>query len=376
MLLGPRGTGKSTLIRSRIPVDLEIDLLQSKNYLPLMANPSELQRMTQHLKAGSWVFIDEIQKIPSLLDEVHSLYEKKKLQFALSGSSVKKLRRQGANLLAGRALSAHLFPMTYHEYNKVLDLEQAIAWGPLPKTINEKKSRADFLTSYVETYLREELIEEGLIRKLEPFMRFLSICGIYNSQILNVENIAREAFISRSTVQSYFEILEETLIGFRLPSLQVKFSPKELTHPKFYLFDNGVSRACAQLAYEDVDSVWTGFAFEALIINEVKAYNRYLKKQKDFYYYKYSGGYEIDLVIENKKKTISSPQEFTAIEIKSAKKWDKRWNDPLIDFKEKSRGKVKKLIGIYRGSEVLIQNEVEILPAEVFLTRLAEGKVL
>ncbi len=376
MLLGPRGTGKSTLIKKVVPIDLEIDLLQAKNYLALSANPSELQERSKNLKADAWVFIDEIQKIPALLDEVHSLYESKKIHFALSGSSVRKLRRQGANLLAGRALITQLFPMTYYEYNKVYDLEQAIAWGSLPKTITNFAHRADFLSSYVETYLREELVEEGMIRKLEPFVRFLNICGNYNAQILNVENIAREAFISRSTVQSYFEILEETLIGFRLPSLQAKFNAKEVSHPKFYLFDNGVSRACANMAFEDIDSVWTGFAFEALILNEVRTYNRYLKKNRDIFYYKYNGGYEIDLIIENKKKTLSSKQELTCIEIKSTKKWDKRWNDPLINFKEKSNGKVKKLLGVYRGKEILNINDVEILPAEIFLTRLAEGKII
>ncbi len=376
MLLGPRGTGKSTLIRNVVPVDLEIDLLQSKNYLALSSNPSHLQALTKDLKAGSWVFLDEIQKIPSLLDEVHSLLESKKLNFALSGSSARKLRRQGANLLAGRAISAQLFPMTHFEYKKFYSLDQAIQWGSLPTSITKPNDSADYLASYVETYLREELVEEGLIRRLEPFIRFLNICGTYNAQILNVDNVARESFVGRSTVQSYFEILEETLLGFRLPSLKVKFNSKELNHPKFYLFDNGVSRACANLAFEEIDSVWSGHAFEALIINEVRIHNRYLKKNRDLFYYKYSGGYEIDLIIENQKKTMSTKQKLTAIEIKSAKKWDKRWNDPLIDFKNKSDGRCKSLLGIYRGNEILNADGVEILPAEVFLDRLAKGQVI
>lgn len=376
MLLGPRGTGKSTLIKNSISFDLEINLLLSKNYLPLSANPSHLQDLTKNLNSNSWVFIDEIQKIPSLLDEVHNLIEEKKLNFALSGSSARKLRRHGANLLAGRAISVQLFPMTYFEYHKNYSVDQAIEWGSLPQTINKPNDRADYLSSYVETYLREELIEESLIRKIEPFVRFLNICGTYNAQTLNMDNISREAFVSRSTVQSYFEILEETLLGFRLPSLNVKFHKKEVTHPKFYLFDNGVNRACSNLVYEKVDSIWLGFAFEALIVNEIRTYNRYLKKNRDIFYYKFAGGYEIDLIIENRKKTMSTKQELTAIEIKYASRWDKRWCEPLIDFKNKSQGKCQKLFGVYRGKEIQNIAEVEILPVEVFLERLAKGEII
>lgn len=376
MLLGPRGTGKSTLVRDQMDFDLQIDLLQSKNFLALSSNPSYLEDLTKNLKEKSWVFIDEIQKIPALLDEVHSLIESQKLNFALSGSSARKLRRQGANLLAGRAVSVQLFPLTFSEYKNVCSLKQAIEWGSLPQSISQPDLKKDYLASYVETYLREELIEEGILRKIDPFVRFLNICGMYNGQILNIENIARESFVGRSTVANYFEVLEETLIGYQLPSFQKKYNKKEVTHPKFYLFDNGVTRACSNLIYEDVDSVWLGFAFEALIVNEVRFYNKYLKKNKELFYYRYSGGYEIDLIIENKKKTLSNNAEYTAIEIKSSSKWDKRWNEPLMDFKEKSKGKVKKLIGVYTGKDILSQGDITILPAEVFLTQLAENTIL
>ncbi len=376
MVLGPRGTGKSTLIKKLITFDLEIDLLISRNFLSLHSDPSKLIAMTKNLKAGSWVLIDEVQKIPALLDEVHYLIESKKINFALSGSSARKLRRHGANLLAGRALSIQLFPMAYVEYKDYFKIEDAIKWGSLPKTINDRHSRSDYLSSYVETYLREELIEEGVLRKLAPFSRFLNVCGLYHAQILNIDHVARESFVPRSTIETYFNILEETLIGFKLNSLQCKFNKKEVKHPKFYMFDNGVSRACANLVNEEVDSVWMGHAFESLIINEVKTFNRYLKKNRDLFYYKYAEGYEIDLIIETRKKTLSQTQQLTAIEIKSSKKWDNRWNNSLLDLKEKSKNKITRLIGIYRGQEIININGLEIYPAEDFLTLLAEGKIL
>jgi predicted AAA+ superfamily ATPase len=373
LLLGPRGTGKSTLIRQKLKCQLEIDLLKSKSFLPLSSNPSLLEDLTKGLKSGSWIYIDEIQRIPSLMDEVHSLYENKKLHFALTGSSARKLKRGGANLLAGRALSLNLFPLTYKEYSSIFSLEDALQWGSLPQTLTQKEFRQDYLQSYVETYLREELIQEGLIRKLEPFVRFLNIVGVYSGQILNKENIARESHVGRATVEKYFEVLKDTLIGVELPPIQLKWNSKEFTHPKFYLFDQGVARACSGFLSQEIDPSWLGFAFETLVVNEVRAFNHYLRANKNLYYYKFSGGYEIDLIIENKRKSLSQAAEYTAIEIKLANRWDKRWNDPLLDIKKKSNSKVKKLLGVYRGKEILNQGEVEILPVEIFLTRLAQG---
>lgn len=376
LLLGPRGTGKSTLIRQQIKFDLEIDLLKSKFFLPLSANPSVLEEWTKSLPSGAWIYIDEIQKIPALMDEVHSLYESRRFNFALSGSSARKLKRGGANLLAGRALSAQLFPFTQEEYKAHHSLDSAIEWGALPQVITEPEFRKDFLSSYVETYLREELIEEGLIRKLEPFLRVLQVVGLYNGQVLNIENIARESHVGRTSIDKYFEILEDTLIGFRLPPLRQKWNAKEITHPKFYMFDPGVARACAGLLSDEMDASWLGFSLETLIINEVRAYNHYLGKNRALFYYKYSGGYEIDLLIENRKKTLSSPQQLTAIEVKSTRKWDKRWNAPLRDLKEKSKGRVRRIAGVYRGSQTLEFDDVTVYPVERFLERLSKGEFL
>lgn len=376
LLLGPRGVGKSTLIRQQIKFDLEIDLLKSKYFLPLAANPSLIEDWTSQLKAGSWIYIDEIQKAPALMDEVHSLYEIKKFNFAISGSSARKLKRGGANLLAGRALSVQMFPFTYSEYNSIYDLNQAIQWGSLPQVVTEPESKIDFLHSYVETYLREELIEEGLIRRLEPFLRVLQVLGIYNGQILNTENIARESHVGRTSVDKYFEVIEETLIGYRLESLKPKWNNKEQAHPKFYLFDTGVARACAGLLNDELDPSWLGNSFESLVIGEVRAYNSYLKLNRSLSYYKFSGGYEIDLLIECQKKTISKPALYTALEIKSAKTWDARWNEALFDLQIKSKNKVNRLVGIYRGNKKLHFKNIEVYPVEQFFDLLSKGEFL
>lgn len=374
LLFGPRGVGKSTLIKMKLKFSLEINLLKSTEFIALSHNPSLLIEKTKHLKKGDWVFIDEVQKIPALLDEVHNLYESKKINFALSGSSARKLKRGGANLLAGRALQVHLFPLVYKECHEFSDLKNVVDWGSLPAIITDKKNRVDTLATYVESYLKQELIEEGLIRKLEPFVRFLKTAGIYNAQVLNVENIARESHIGRTSVDKYFDILEDTLIGFRLPAIQLGIKTREITHPKFYFFDSGVARASAGLIYEDIDNVWRGFSFETLVLNEVKSFNNYSKKFRELYYYKVSGGEEIDLLIEITKKTMSKSQEFLAIEIKYSNKWDKRWSSQLTQVLKQSK-KIKKAIGVYTGQEILTHDNVLILPFNEFAERLYRGEI-
>lgn len=375
LLFGPRGTGKSTLIRNQLKIDLDIDLLKSSTYLPLLRNPSLLLEWTGHLRKGSWIFIDEVQKIPALLDEVHALYEEKGFNFALSGSSARKLKRGGANLLAGRALQKFLFPFVMGEYRSVASADEVIEWGSLPLVIVDPQNRKQTLATYVETYLRQELMEEGLIRKLDPFARFLQAAGFYNAQILNIENVAREAGVGRTTVDKYFQILEDTLIGFRLPAFAEGIKSKEVQHPKFFLFDTGVARACAGLLNDPVDSIWKGFALETLILNELRAYNHYSDKNRNLFYYQVSGGYDVDFIVETRKKTLSSPRQALLISAKYAKKWDSRWNDPLLDFKTHAKTKVTRLFGVYRGERILTQGEVTILPLEVFLKNLFEGDI-
>ncbi len=373
LLLGPRGTGKSTLLKMKINPQVEINLLKSSQYIQLQQNPSALQTLVGHLKPGDWVVVDEVQKIPMLMDEIHALYEEKKLHFAITGSSARKLKRGGANLLAGRAIQAQLFPLTFDEMDSLSSLTEYIDWGGLPSVVTDPKNRKETLAAYIETYLKQELIEEGILRRLEPFVRFLKIAGIYNAQILNIENIAREAQLKRTTVDTYFEVLEDTLIGLRLPAMQLNLHSKEVRHPKFYFFDSGVARVSSGMIFEDVDSVWKGFALETQILHELRAYNSYNRKAKDIFFYKAIGGAEIDFLIEVEKKTLSRSRKFLAIEIKSATRWDKRWSKSLAEFLENKKSGIARAVGIYMGEQILTQDGVEILPLRIFLKKLNAG---
>jgi predicted AAA+ superfamily ATPase len=375
LLLGPRGTGKSTFLKNQLQADVRIDLLDSRQFLELSRNPAGLRDLVAHLKPKQWVVVDEVQRIPALLNEVHALYEELRLNFALSGSSARKLKRGGANLLAGRALQAFLFPLVAPEIEGLWSIRHATEWGTLPAVVTESIYKERTLAAYVEMYLRQELLEEGIIRKLDPFVRFLEIAGLMNAQVINFQNIARECGVGRTTVQTYFEILEDTLLGFRLPAYRPGGKTREVAHSKFYFFDAGVARACAGLLDEPVDAAYRGFLFETFLINQLRAFNHYAQKNRGLFFYKLSGGAEIDLIVETKKKTLSNPAEVICLEIKSTEKWDARWCKPAADFSDLETVKVKRRIGVYWGNSRLSQHGFDIFPADAFLRELFAGTI-
>ncbi|OFZ14429.1 MAG: hypothetical protein A2Z20_09320, partial [Bdellovibrionales bacterium RBG_16_40_8] len=350
-LFGPRGVGKSTLLKQKIKANLFLNLLKSSDFLKLKQNPDHLIELSKPLKAKSWIVIDEIQRIPELLNIVHEIYESQRINFALSGSSARKLKRGGANLLAGRALQTFLYPFAYPEFNKLCSLHDAIEWGTLPSIITEPEFRSETLAAYVEIYLREELIQEGIIRNTESFVRFLNIAGIMNGQSSNYENIARESHTKRTTVQTYFEILIDTLIGFYLPAYQPKLKVKEVSKPKFYFFDSGVARACAGLLSHPLDNAYKGFLFETFMINQIKSYNEYSKKRRGLYFYGIAGGNEIDLIIETRKGGQSSSTELIAIEFKLGGRWKNEWRRGLSVLSEHKPYKIIKKYIVYTGEK-------------------------
>ncbi len=210
-LLGPRGTGKSYFIRTTFKKSIYINLLEDQVYQSLLANPSRMELLIP-LKHKDWVVIDEIQKIPALLDEVHRLIEEKKFRFVLTGSSARKLKRAGANLLAGRAHSQHSYPLTALELGDNFDIKRALKSGMLPKAYLEDEYK-DFLASYVATYLKEEVQQEGLVRNIGSFARFLEAASFSQGQILNYSNVSADASVERKTVTNFFQILEDLLLA-------------------------------------------------------------------------------------------------------------------------------------------------------------------
>lgn len=368
-LLGPRGVGKTTWLSHNFPNALRVDLLENRTYLELLKDPSLLAAKLGHLPAQSWVIIDEIQKVPELLDEVHRLIESKSLRFALTASSARKLRRAGTNLLAGRAITRHMFALTSLEWLKDFQLDDALAWGGLPRAVSQP-SPIDFLEAYFTTYIREEIREEGLVRRIELFARFLEIMGHLNGQVINVENISRESGVKRVTLDSWLSILEDTLIGIRLPGWRPGFKVRESAHPKFYWFDPGVARAAAGLLFQTLDRTWLGWCLETWVLHELRAWSHYNRLGYGFFYYALPSDNDIDIIIETRKSTPRQRGEIIGIEVKLSKKWDRSWEKSLRELRSLDKIDVKRMIGIYCGSEILTFDDFTVYPVEMFLERL------
>ncbi|MHC4873554.1 MAG: ATP-binding protein [Planctomycetota bacterium] len=324
-LFGARETGKTTLLREVFAKQntFWIDLLLPEDEELYSTNPDALIQNIDALPSRpEWVIIDEIQKAPKLLDVVHYLIERpdnkdKSIKFALTGSCARKLKKGAANLLAGRAFTRNLYPLTFRELGYDFNLINALAWGTLPPVINaaEDSERSAFLKSYTNTFLKEEIIGEQLIRSVVPFRKFLPIAGQCSGTIMNYNNIAKDIGADWSTVRNYFEILEDTLIGFQLPAYSKSLRKQQLASPKFYLFDLGVKRALDKtLTLQPSTGQMIGPLFEHFIIAEMHRLNDYLDKDYTFSYLTTQGGLEIDLIVER-------PGMKTAfIEIKSSAK--------------------------------------------------------
>ncbi len=374
LLLGPRGVGKSTWLRSNLKPALDINLLKSDVYLDFHSNPSLLRKRSANLARGDWVVIDEVQRVPELLNEVHHLYETAGLNFALTGSSARKLKRDHANLLAGRAIRCNMFPLTLSEIDDSSQLKFVIDFGALPHVVNDVAHSIDTLSSYVETYLKEEIAAEALTRNLEPFARFLRTAAQHHAQLLNVESIGSQAAIKRTSVDNYFVILEDTLVGYRLPALKLGIRAKEVAHSKFYFFDHGVARAAAGWLNEELPDAWRGFAFESMILNELRAYNSYNKKGRDFFHYSVTNSFDVDFVIEKKKKIMNRPASYIGFEAKHVTKWKKTWTETLKRLVQDPKTHFEACYGIYLGDESFEDDGVVILSVKDFYQRLWVGE--
>lgn len=366
-LFGPRGCGKSTWLARNYSSARMVDLLDEARYQLYLAEPTLFFDGLVDLSAGSWVAVDEIQRLPQLLNEVHRLIEQRRLRFVLTGSSARKLRRTGVNLLGGRALRRLMYPLTPVEMGSAFRLETALRFGTLPLVV-QAESPAETLTAYVQMYLKEEIQAEALVRNLPGFSRFLPVAALFHGQVLNLSNVARDAGITRSTAQGFFEILEDTLMAARLPALDTRLRVREKRHPKFYWVDPGIVRAARRNlqvpAAEEQGSLLEGFVHMLLCcqrdvfgeIDEISYWSPAEAKQT-----------EVDFVLKKGR-------EFVAVEVKAVQ----RLRPEHLAGLEAIAGLpgLGRRILVYLGRERLTKSgSIEILPFAHF-ARLLEQREL
>ena len=361
-LLGPRGTGKSYMIRHGLKaheIDY-IDLLSSKTLLLLQRDPSALESMI----FKPLVVIDEIQRVPELLNEVHRLIEERGVRFLLTGSSARKLKRDGVNLLAGRAYRAELFSMTWQELSahKIFDLKQYLTVGGLPKAYVAKEY-FDYLYAYVDTYLREEIQAESLVRNLPNYARFLEMAAQMNGEMVNFSKVASDAQLALNTVRDYFQILQDTLLGYFLPTWKKSNKRKAIQTPKFYFADIGVAHALRNIENVQENTDLYGRAFEHFIGNELRAYVSYARKRVPITYWRSTSQFEVDFVIGDD----------IAIAVKSGKKVTERDHKGLHAIAEEQ--KWKHLLLVSRDSQARsFKTGVQHIYWEEFLDGVWQGK--
>lgn len=302
-LFGPRGTGKTSWVIQQFPDAIYIDLLVSATYFDLLANPDRLEKYIP-IDCRQWIVIDEVQKIPELLNVVHRLIERYRYRFILTGSSARSLRRKGVNLLGGRAIEYRMHPLTCMELQKDFSLAKALQFGLLPSvyTVSDPKH---YLETYLTSYLREEVLQEGLTRNIGEFSRFLEIASFSQGQLLNLSEIAREAAIDRRTVTSYFDIIEDLLLGWKLPIFAKRAKRRTVTHPKFYFFDAGVYRTIRPKGPLDSPEEIDGPVLETLFLEQLRAINDAFRLGYTFYFWRTSNGTEVDFIAYGEKGLIA-----------------------------------------------------------------------
>ena len=336
-LFGARGTGKSTLLKQLFPTSekiLWIDLLNYKQESAFSKSPDRLSFLISGNQYKT-VIIDEIQKVPRLLDVIHKEIEKNtQTKFIMTGSNARKLKKGQANLLAGRAVAYYLYPFSCFELEENFNLNETLQFGQLPRllSLKSKTEKLLFLESYVQHYLKEEILQEQLVRKIQPFKNFLEIAAQLNGQTINYSKFARETGSDHKTIQNYFSILEDTLIGFSLPAYHRSVRKQQQKAPKFYLFDTGVKKALEATLTLPVKAKTFSFgqAFEHFIILECFKLNHYFRKAYKFSYCKTKNGLEVDLIVQRPGKKellveIKSTDEIRKDHIKTIKHFSKDW---------------------------------------------------
>jgi predicted AAA+ superfamily ATPase len=367
-LWGPRQAGKTTLLRQTYPQAYWIDLLKAEEFRRYTEHPELLRQELSVLSRGTeppFVVIDEVQKVPQVLDEVHWLMENRGVQFGLCGSSARKVKRGHANLLGGRAIRYEIFGLVSAELEKDFNLIRLLNHGYLPKHyLSDRPIRV--LNSYVADYLKEEVAAEGLVRNLPTFSEFLNISALSDSELVNFSNIARECSVSSHTIKGYFEILVDTLIGRWLPAYRKRPKRRVIGAPKFYFYDVGVVNFLARRKELEPGNELFGKAFENWVFHELNAYNAYKETYADLSYWRLASGIEVDFIINDME---------TAIEAKSSNKITSDALKGLRHLKFDHPTVKKRIIVSLEKKERRTEDDILILPYDNFVSRLWSGQI-
>lgn len=365
-LFGPRGTGKSTWLRRTMPDAVWIDLLEADVFRSFSARPERLREIALAAGTGKTIVIDEIQKIPELLSVIHSLIEKKRgLRFILTGSSARKLKKTGADLLAGRVIRQTLFPFMAVELGKRFDLVTALRQGLLPLVYAAADPEA-VLRTYASLYVREEVQMEGLVRNIGNFSRFLEAISFSHGSLLNTSNVARECEVERKVVESYISILEDLLLSFRVPVFTKKAKRATVAHPKFYYFDAGVYRSLRPAGPLDRPEEIEGASLEGLVAQHLMAWCSYRGEKNTVYFWRTAAGSEVDFIVYG-------PEVFWAIEVKNTAKIRPEDLRSLRSFT--SEYPQSKAVLLYRGKERMQVGGILCLPCDAFFRALDPRRI-
>jgi len=362
-LWGARQTGKSTLLETLFPSVRRYDLLKSEEFERFFRNPALLREELENINPSNLVIIDEIQKIPQLLDEVHWLMSNRNIRFVLCGSSARKLIRCSANLLGGRALRSIMYPLVSAEIPN-FDLNKAIHNGMLPRHYMVQNPQRR-LQAYIGDYLNEEIRAEALSRNLLSFTRFMEIAAQCNGEMIVYKNIAQDCGVSANTVKEYFLILEQTMIGYLIPGFTATAKRKAISAPKFYYFDVGIVNYLLKRSNMAQGTETFGHAFEHLLIQEIIAYIGYNYSDEKLTYWRTSSGYEVSCIIGNGR---------IAIEFKSCDEVKSRHTKGLKAFQEEYPQ--ARLIVVSMDKYKRVMSDVEIFPAMEFLSELWDRKII
>ena len=365
-LFGMRGVGKSTWARAAFPSAAYVDLLDERLYQDLLADPSGFAASLGHLNAGDWVVVDEVQRLPPLLNEVHRLIELRRLRFALLGSNARKLKTAGVNLLAGRAFKRTMYPLTPAELGAEFDLARVLRHGSLP-LVWVSEEPAAVLEAYAQLYLREEIRAEGLVRNLPGFVRFLAVAAVLNAQLVNVAGIARDSGVARPTVQGYLDILEDTLLTFRLPAYEANLRVRERKMPKLYWVDPGVVRAVKR-QFGEVGAEERGALFECWVLTLLRAHAEQQALYDGIYYWSpHRSGVEVDFLLRRGTEAL-------AIEVRSAQRYHTGHLKGLRAIADLP-GLVRRVL-IYAGRRAFRSEDgIGIWPAGQFAAAVSENRL-